>query len=74
MGVLFQLNLLSLSGYYGVEIQKIAISLLKNGLANFISSDAHNKNHIEKIKEIKLKRSTLELVLPIVENTILNFY
>ena len=74
MGVLFQLNILSLSGYYGVEIQKMTLTLLKSGLIDFISSDAHNKSHLKRIKEIKLKKSTLEMVLPIIENTILNFY
>ncbi|MEM9075533.1 MAG: CpsB/CapC family capsule biosynthesis tyrosine phosphatase [Bacteroidota bacterium] len=74
MGVLFQLNLLSLTGYYGVEIQKTSLKLLKAGLIEFISSDVHNMNHIKRIKEIKIKPNTLNQILPVVENTILTFY
>nr|WP_299340362.1 CpsB/CapC family capsule biosynthesis tyrosine phosphatase [Allomuricauda sp.] len=73
-GILFQLNLLSLSGYYGTEIQKVAMYLLKEGMIDFVSSDAHHKNHIAQLKEIKIQKSTLNLLLPIIEKTILSFY
>lgn len=73
-GILFQLNLLSLSGYYGPEIQKIALRLLKEGLIDFVSSDAHHKNHVKQLKEVKIQKKTLNLLLPIIENTILTFY
>ncbi|TAI48591.1 tyrosine-protein phosphatase [Flagellimonas allohymeniacidonis] len=73
-GISFQLNILSLGGYYGPEIQKVALSLLKAGYIDFISSDAHHITHISQIKEIRIRKSTLNLLLPIIENTILNFY
>lgn len=45
-GCLFQLNLLSVVGYYGGGIAGIADYLLKNGLYNFVGSDVHHNNHI----------------------------
>jgi tyrosine-protein phosphatase YwqE len=49
-GVYFQLNLLSLTGYYGKEIQKIAEQLLENELYDFTGTDIHNERHIEELK------------------------
>ncbi|MFI3287334.1 MAG: CpsB/CapC family capsule biosynthesis tyrosine phosphatase [Rikenellaceae bacterium] len=41
-GVLFQLNLLSLSGYYGRQVRDTALYLLKNDMYDLIGSDLHN--------------------------------
>jgi protein-tyrosine phosphatase len=46
-GVLFQLNTISLTGYYGNEAKKIAESLIDNQLVDFISSDMHHLRHAE---------------------------
>lgn len=46
-GCLFQLNLLSVMGYYGELVAKTAQSLLSSGLIDFASSDAHHAKHIE---------------------------
>lgn len=45
-GCLFQLNLLSSVGYYGLEITKIAEQLLQKGMYDFVGSDVHHNNHI----------------------------
>ena len=45
-GCLFQLNLLSTVGYYGVEAQKTANKLLENNMINFVGSDIHHEGHI----------------------------
>jgi tyrosine-protein phosphatase YwqE len=45
-GCLFQLNLLSVVGYYGAGIATTADYLLKNGLYSFVGSDVHHDNHI----------------------------
>ncbi len=55
-GCYFQLNMLSLLGHYGINIQKTAFSLLENNMIDFISSDAHKDTHIEKIREITIKK------------------
>ncbi|PTX42640.1 protein-tyrosine phosphatase [Christiangramia gaetbulicola] len=62
----FQLNMLSLSGHYGVGIQKTAYHLLESNMVDFICSDAHKLDHIQKIKEIKI----LKKHLPHIENLI----
>ena len=45
-GCLFQLNLLSVVGYYGTGITKIAEQLLQNGMYDYVGSDVHHDNHI----------------------------
>ncbi len=45
-GCLFQLNLLSSVGYYGVGVAKTADYLLKNNLIDFVGSDVHHLNHV----------------------------
>lgn len=46
-GCLFQMNLLSVTGYYGKSVSIIAEQLLKSGLVDFVGSDVHNQNHIK---------------------------
>lgn len=41
MGILFQLNLFSLAGYYGSSVRRVAESLLKKGLYDFAGTDIH---------------------------------
>lgn len=50
IGVRFQVNLLSLAGYYGTVIKKCAETLLDKGLVEFIGTDAHNMRHIKVIR------------------------
>jgi tyrosine-protein phosphatase YwqE len=45
-GCLFQLNLLSVVGYYGGQINKTAEKLLTQGLYDYVGSDVHHDNHI----------------------------
>ncbi|GLB48674.1 tyrosine-protein phosphatase [Neptunitalea lumnitzerae] len=45
-GCLFQLNLLSVVGYYGKGVMETADYLLKNGFIDFTGSDIHHKRHI----------------------------
>jgi tyrosine-protein phosphatase YwqE len=55
-GCLFQLNLLSVVGYYGEEIAKIAEKLLQQGMYSFVGSDVHHDNHVAAFKQkVKLK-------------------
>ena len=45
-GVLFQLNLLSLSRFYGSMVQKTAVYLLENNMYSYVGTDAHNVTHL----------------------------
>ena len=55
-GCLLQLNLLSVVGYYGDGIAKIAEKLLQKGMYRFVGSDVHHDKHIAAFdQKIKLK-------------------
>ncbi|MFD2098843.1 tyrosine-protein phosphatase [Flagellimonas iocasae] len=74
-GILFQLNLLSLSSEsYGTNVQKIAEKLLAENLIDYVGSDVHNLRQLNLIKEIKLSTKVLNRLLPVIENTIQTFY
>ncbi|WP_318344745.1 tyrosine-protein phosphatase [Flagellimonas baculiformis] len=74
-GIQFQLNLLSLTPEsYGSGVQKMALKLLQDHLVDFVGSDVHNVRQLELLKEIRLQNKTLNLLLPVIENTIETFY
>lgn len=50
-GVLFQINTMSLTGYYSKEIQSMAIELIKRGWVDFLGSDCHNPGHLPVLKK-----------------------
>ena len=45
-GCLFQLNLLSVTGYYGKQVRKFSEYLIDNDFIDFCGSDIHNIKHI----------------------------
>ncbi|MCD0486873.1 histidinol phosphatase [Pedobacter sp. MC2016-14] len=47
MGVLFQLNLLSVMGYYGKEVKKTAEYLLEKKCYDLAATDLHHDKHLE---------------------------
>jgi protein-tyrosine phosphatase len=47
--VYFQLNLLSLTGFYGKETQKIAERLLGYDMYDFTGTDIHRERHINEL-------------------------
>lgn len=49
MNVLFQINLLSLFGYYSPEVKKSAQYLLKLNAVNFIGTDCHSALQVDEI-------------------------
>ena len=49
-GCLFQVNILSLSGYYGKAPMDLAHYLVKQKYINLLGTDLHNSNHIEGLK------------------------
>lgn len=48
-GTLFQINVLSLAGYYGKTEKKIAEKLIERGMVDFLGTDLHNHNHADAI-------------------------
>ena len=61
-GLYFQLNTISLTGYYGKDSKKIAESLIDQQLVDFISSDMHHLRHAEALKHA-LKMPYLEKIM-----------
>jgi protein-tyrosine phosphatase len=52
IGVLLQVNMLSIIGYYSLPIQRIAHSLIKHGMYDLIGSDVHNLKHLELLPKV----------------------
>ena len=50
LGFELQLNLLSLTPYYGKDVQKVAQHLLKNGMYDFASTDLHHERHLQALQ------------------------
>jgi len=69
MGVLFQINLNSISGYYNRNIQQNVEKLVKSSLVDFIGSDTHHLTHIKHLKK-SLSLSFYQKIFKY--NTILN--
>lgn len=69
-GCLFQLNLLSLSNYYGKDVQNCALKLLKENMYDFVGSDTHHLRHLNYLQNINNKK-TLQLVAPLLKNNLL---
>lgn len=70
-GLLFQINLLSLTGIYGKEERKIAEYLIKNEMVDLIGTDVHRKTHTDAI-DAYLRTSTAHKDMEALEGTVLN--
>jgi protein-tyrosine phosphatase len=51
-GIYFQLNLLSLTGYYGPAEQKAAQAMLDADLIDAVGTDAHSLKHLQKLASL----------------------
>lgn len=61
MGCIFQLNLLSISGYYGVPVRKVAMKMIKEGFFKLIGTDLHHHNHVDSIKAFTITKTFYDL-------------
>ena len=55
-GCLLQLNMLSVTGYYGKNIKVVADDLLKKGMYDYCGSDMHHEKHAAALKAITRSR------------------
>jgi tyrosine-protein phosphatase YwqE len=71
-GCYLQVNLLSLTGYYGKHIQKAAEWLVENKLIDFIGTDLHHEKHLQAIKSISKDKKMIRLLetYPFKNNTL----
>jgi tyrosine-protein phosphatase YwqE len=61
-GVYFQLNLVSLAGYYPDPVKKFAEKLIEKGMIDFVGSDMHNMNYMDAIEDCLKERSLAKLL------------
>ncbi len=61
MNLLFQLNLLSLTGFYSSDVRKFARELLKANEINFVGTDCHNAFQANEVMQ-KLNNKNLRLL------------
>lgn len=61
-GVLFQINITSLAGYYSAEVKKMAEKLIENNMVELAGSDLHNMNYLEALRKSRYERSLRDLI------------
>ena len=61
-GCLLQLNLLSISRYYGTEVKVAALTMLKSGMYDFVGSDLHHQKHLAALQDVVAKYPIRDLL------------
>lgn len=71
-GVLLQVNLNSLAGYYSPAAKKVAEQLIDGSLVDFVGTDAHHLRHTDTLLQQALPQPYMEklLQLPLLNNTL----
>lgn len=69
IGLLFQVNIPSLGGFYSKAIQKAAKQIADAGMIDFIGSDAHKIRHLDALREVRVQKAYAKIFE---NNTILN--
>lgn len=63
-GCALQLNLLSISRYYGEHVKSTALTLIKSGMYDFVGTDLHHEKHLNALNEVALKYNIPDLLIP----------
>ena len=71
-GVKFQVNILSLAGYFGEGARSNALWLLKNDLVDMLGSDMHDLDHARVIQDYINSKEWRKKIAPALENRLLN--
>ena len=71
-GVKFQINILSLTGYFGAGARDTVLWLIKHGMVDFLGSDMHNVEHAYIIQDYLRTRDWRKQFAQIGENRLLN--
>lgn len=70
-GVLFQVNISSLTGYYSKGAQVMATKLIDKGWVHFLGSDCHHLKHAQLMEDaLRMKYFQKALSLPLLNNTL----
>lgn len=62
LGCLLQLNLLSLTGYYGSYEKKFATALLQQNMIDFLGTDVHHAQHLNALQSITTNKNCYQLL------------
>ncbi len=60
MGCLFQVNLLSLAGYYGRAQKKLSLKFLETGWVDFLGTDLHRISQVEQLQSVLQDKKMLK--------------
>ena len=70
-GVLLQLNINSITGYYSKPVQKMAFKLIEKGWIHWLGSDCHHLQHAKLMTEAKRSRYFRKVLnLPLLNNSL----
>lgn len=70
-GVLMQMNISSLTGYYSKQVRQMAFKLIDHGMVHWLGSDCHHLQHAELIREARnLRYFRKALTLPLLNNSL----
>ncbi len=61
-GCMLQLNLLSISKYYGENVKTAALTLIRSGMYDFVGTDMHHTRHLEALKQVVRKYDVQDLL------------
>lgn len=73
VGCLFQINLLSTTGYYGKPVFEVCKKLLDENMIDFAGSDTHHERHTEAFKNPVLLKNTDNLVKALNKNSLFKY-
>ena len=61
-GVLLQLNINSLTGYYSLPTKRIAEQMIDKNMISFLGTDCHHIGHVNLMKEVVYEKHLQKLV------------
>ena len=62
MGVLFQVNLLSLNGFYGESAKRKGMEYIENGMSEYLGTDTHNIRYAKALADTANSNEVKELM------------
>ena len=62
-GVFFQINVLSLGGFYGEEAKRRAFEMVEGGLVEFLGTDTHNSMYAQALIDLTHNRKVEKLLM-----------
>jgi tyrosine-protein phosphatase YwqE len=70
-GILFQVNISSITGYYSRPVQQMAFALIDRGWVHWLGSDCHHLQHVKLVEQAGTMRYFRKaLTLPLLNNSI----